>query len=193
MEQYRRHFIAIVIFAFLVTGCGVPFVFGETYKAGEYQVKAAFIYNFINFVEWPPQSSFAGSPTITLCIIGDDPFGDALRDLQNETVRGKKLTVKYRSPDDIRGCNIIFLSASDKYHASKIVRSVGKSDILTISDTEESAQRGIIISFFVEQNKVRFVINTGAAKRAGLNISAKLLKLARILDAAEGSGTSREY
>ncbi len=122
----------------------------------------------------------------------DDPFRDALNELNNDTVRGKTLTIKYRSADDIRGCNILFVAASEKHNVAKIVRAVGKSDVLTVSDMEELAQQGIIINFFVEQKKVRFAINVDAARRAGLKISAKLLKLAKIFDAAESRAASKE-
>ena len=193
MRAQQKYIFTVVFLAFLIMGCGVISVFGEQYKAGEYRVKAAFLYNFINFVEWPPQSLFQSSPTITLCIVGDDPIRDALNELKNDTVRGKKLTIKYRSADDIRGCNILFVPASEKHNAAKIVRSVGKSDVLTVSDTEETAQQGIIINFFIEQKKVRFTINIDAARLAGLKISAKLLKLAKIFEAAEGRAASKEY
>ena len=186
MRERRKYCIHIVLFVFLVAGCGVPSIFAGQQKAGEYQVKAAFLYNFINFIDWPPQSSIESRPTITLCIVGDDPFGDALEDLQNETVRGKKLAIKYRSYDDLRGCDILFLPVSEKHHAAKILRSIGKSDVLTVSDTEESARQGIIISFFIERQKVRFAVNIEAARRAGLKISAKLLKLAKIVAVDEG-------
>ena len=185
MREHWQYFITIVILALLMIGSAAPSVFAEQQKAGEYQVKAACLYNFINFIEWPPQSSFESSPTITLCIIGDDPFGGALTDFQNETVRGKKLLIKHRSSDDLKGCNILFLPASEKHHAAKILRSIGKSDVLTVSDTEESAKQGIIISFFIEQKKVRFAVNRYTAQQAGLKISAKLLKLAKIIDSEE--------
>ncbi len=190
MRKRSKYFITIVIITFLLTGFSVSSICAGEQRAGEYQVKAAFLYNFINFVEWPQQSLFENSPTINLCIIGDAPFGDALNDFQNETVRGKKLIIKYRSADDLRGCNILFLSESEKHHTAKILRSVGKSDVLTVSDTEESARQGIIISFIVEQKKVRFAVNIDAARRAGLKISAKLLRLARIVGAAEGKDST---
>lgn len=185
MRELGEYFIIIVIIALLVAGCGVPSVFAGQQIASEYKVKAAFLYNFINFVEWPPQSSFDSDPTITLCIIGDDQFGDAFNDFQNESIKGKKLNIEYRAFDDLRGCSILYLTASEKHHATKIVRSVGKSSILTVSDTEESSRQGIIISFFIEQKKVRFAINVDAARRAGLKISSKLLKLANIVVTAD--------
>jgi hypothetical protein len=181
MNDREKHFILIVIFTFLVTVGIVPSVFAGQQRAGEYQVKAAFLYNFINFIDWPSQSSLKSSPNITLCIIGDDPFGDALEDLRNEPVQGKKLAIRYRSYDDLRGCNILFLPASERHLTSRILKSIGKADVLTVSDSAESAQQGIVISFSIEQQKVRFAVNIGAAKRAGLRISAKLLKLATIV------------
>ena len=190
IRESLKRFIYFAVFVLLIAGCSVSSVFAGQQKAGEYQVKAAFLYNFINFIDWPSQSSLKSSPNITVCIIGDDPFGDALEDLLNEPVQGKKLAIKYRSYDDLRGCNILFLPVSEKHRTAKILRSIGNSDVLTVSDTVESAQQGIIISFYIEQQKVRFTVNVGAAKRAGLRISAKLLKLATIVDSGEGKDST---
>ena len=184
MKRYLKHILTICAFTLLATVCAVPSAFAGQ-GADEYRVKAAFIYKFMNFVEWSPQSSVENSPTITLCIVGDDPFGSALSDLQDETVRGKRLTIRHRFSDDLRGCNIIFLPTSEKHHAAKILRNIGNSDVLTVSDTAEGARQGIIISFFVEQKKVRFAVNIDAARREGLKISAKLLKLAKIVADAD--------
>jgi hypothetical protein len=155
-------------------------VFAGQQKPGEYQVKAAFLYNFINFVEWPPESFT--DPSLNICIVGEDPFGGAFDIMRNETIRGKKLVVKHcRISDELKSCNIVFIPASEKKHIGSILRFIGTANVLTVSDTEEPVRQGVIIGFFIEDSKVRFAINNDTARRAGLKLSAKLLKLAKII------------
>jgi hypothetical protein len=171
-----------IIFAFCLIACNTAIVSADQQKPGEYQIKALFLYNFLNFVDWPAESSFNSSPTINVCIIGDDPFADALNDIRNETVKGKKLAIRfYRSSDEPEGCHLLFIPASEKNRAGHILRSVRGSNVLTVADNFEVVRQGAIISFFIEQKKVRFAINIEAASKAGLKISSKLLKLAKIV------------
>ena len=175
-----------IIFAFWLIACNAAVVTADQQKPGEYQIKALFLYNFLNFVDWPVDSSIYSSPTINVCIIGDDPFADALDDIRNETVKGKKLAIRFYSPfDEPEGCHLLFIPASENKHAGKILRSVRESNVLTVADTVEVATQDAIISFFIEQKKVRFAINIESARRAGLKISAKLLKLAKIIKVPE--------
>ena len=179
-------FFIIIVFILALNLCGVLNVFADEQKPGEYQIKAAYLYNFINFIEWPIDSPNNNSPSINLCILGDDPFGKDLDDIRNEIVKGKKLTVKYPcSLDKLRSCNILFIPASEKNHVGQILKLIGNSRVLTVSDVEESARQGVIISFFVEHKKVRFAINIEAARRAGIKFSAKLLKLAKIVNVSK--------
>jgi hypothetical protein len=172
-----------IIFAFWLIACSAAAAGADQQKAGEYQVKALFLYNFLNFVDWPAGSSFNSSPAINVCIVGEDPFADALDNIRNETVKGKKLSIRnYRPYDDLEGCHLIFIPASEKGRAGQILRPVRESNVLTVSDTMEEGRQGAIISFFIEQKKVRFAINIEAARRAGLKISSKLLRLAKIIN-----------
>ena len=181
----NKYFI-IIVFILALNLCGVLNVFADEQKPGEYQIKAAYLYNFINFIEWPIDSPINNSPSINLCILGDDPFGKDLDDIRNEIVKGKKLTVKYTgSLDKLRSCNILFFPASEKNHVGQILKLIGNSRVLTVSDVEEYARQGVIISFFVEHKKVRFAINIEAARRAGFKFSAKLLKLAKIVNVSK--------
>jgi len=144
----------------------------------EYEVKAAFIYNLAKFVEWPADAN----TTIDLCILGDDPFGSVIDVIQGKPVREKNIVIKrIKSLQQLKTCQILFISNSEKEHLPQILDALGSSNVLTIGDTEEFAQRGVIINFYVEQDKVRFEINLESAKRAGLSISSKLLKLGRIV------------
>jgi len=175
-----------VIIVFWLIACTAAVVTADQKKQGEYQIKALFLYNFLNFVDWPVDSSIYSSPTINVCIIGDDPFEDALDNIRNETVKGKKLSIRfYRPQDEPEGCHLLFIPASEKNHAGHILRPVKESNVLTVGDTEEVGRHGAVISFFIEQKKVRFAINIEAARRAGIKISAKLLKLAKIIKVPE--------
>jgi hypothetical protein len=140
-------------------------------------VKAAFIYNFAKFVRWPNESN-AGS--ITLYILGDDPFGDDINTIQGELIRGKSLEIKrINSPRDIKSGNILFIASSEKRNIEHIVASVKGLSILTIGDTKNFLKKGAMINFIIKNDMVRFKINKDAAEREGLKISSKLLKLAK--------------
>jgi len=169
-----------------LTVWGAADISAQEHKAGEYQVKALFIYNFINFVDWPVDSSFQSSPTVNVCIVGDDPFDDALNDLRDETVKGKRVSIRYYRPvDERRGCHLLFIPAGETNQMENILRFIREQGVLTVGDTVESARQGAVIGFYVEQKRVRFAVNIEAARRAGLKISAKLLKLAKIIKGTE--------
>lgn len=180
-----KYFLKIITACCLIACCAADLPAQEQ-KAGEYQVKALFLYNFINFVDWPADSSIHSSPTINVCVIGDDPFDNALDDIRDKTVKDKKLAIRFYGPyDEPKGCHLLFITAVEKRHAAQILKSVREANVLTVGDTEESARQGAIIGFYIEQKKVRFAINIETARRAGLKISAKLLKLAKIIKVLE--------
>jgi hypothetical protein len=181
----KRYLVKIQLVFCLLLG-GAAELSAEQRSPGEYQVKALFLYNFINFVDWPADSSFSSSPTVNVCIVGDDPFDDALNDIRDERVKGKKVTIRhYRPYDELKGCHLLFIPASEGKQTESFIRSVRDSGVLTVGDTEESARQGTVIGFFIEQKKVRFAVNLEAARRSGLKISAKLLKLSKIVRSAE--------
>jgi hypothetical protein len=182
MNKYLLYILA----AFFLIACSAANLSAQEQKAGEYQIKALFLYNFINFVDWPADSSIHSSPTINVCVIGEDPFDNALDDIRDKTVKDKKLAIRFYGPyDEPKGCHILFITAAEKRHAAHILKSVREANVLTVGDTEDLARQGAIIGFYIEQKKVRFAINIEAARRAGLKISAKLLKLAKIIKASE--------
>ncbi len=148
----------------------------EDYRE-EYEVKAAFIYNFIRFIEW---TNDAGAE-MAVCVAGDNPFGAALNKISGKTVRGKKIVIRQVEDIDGSGCNVLFIGSSEEWHISQIARDLSGLNILTIGDTKGYARKGIIINFYMEGNRVRFEINTEAAEKSGLRISSKLLGLAAIV------------
>ena len=147
----------------------------------EYEVKAAFLYNFAKFVEWPEEAFRDSTAPITIGILGKNPFQGELREvIKGKTVQGRKLDVRR-----VKGhltCHILFIASSEKDNLKKILQRLAGSCALTVSDIEDFASRGGIIGFLTEENRVRFEINVDAAERAGLRVSSKLLKLAKVVE-----------
>ena len=151
----------------------------------EYEIKAAFIYNFVKFVEWPPDDTSNADP-ITIAVVGKDPFGDALDLIREKTIGVRKIVVKrFARVDDIAKCQVLFISSSQHEQLPHILKVTKKWHVLTIGEVTGFAQSGGIINFIIVDDKVRFEINVDAAQRAGLKISSQLLKLASIV--REGS------
>ena len=147
-------------------------------QAGEYQVKAAFILNFVNFVDWP--GGTLSRDTITIGILGQDPFDGALDSLSGKTVGGRRVLIrKYNEPEEAAGANILFIGASERRELPRILKAVRGRSILTIGDSKGFADAGVMINLVVLRKRVGFEVNLAAAKRAGLLVSSQLLKLAR--------------
>ena len=168
--------IAVTVVAAILGGAVAP-------SPSEYQIKAAFLYNFAKFVEWPAKALLETRTSMTLCILGEDPFGADLEHiLDGKTVNGRSIVVKRFSA--IRGlevCHILFISSSERHHLPEILEALGQASMLTVGETERFARLGGIINFTIEDNKVRFEINVDAAERAGLKISSRLLKLGKVI------------
>ncbi|MBI5099240.1 MAG: YfiR family protein [Nitrospirae bacterium] len=172
----------IVLAVILVTSTGALNVFSQSYGYEGYKVKAAFLYNFTKFVEWPADAFRDVGDPVTLCILGSDPFGDALDSIKDKTVGGRKFAVrKSLNPESLKGCHIIFVSESEREKLPAILNAVKNKHALTVGDMPGFAESGGIINLFMFENKVRFEINVDAAQHEGLAISSQLLKLARIV------------
>ena len=148
----------------------------ESAAYSEYEVKAAFLFNFIQFVKWPA----ALNGPVTIGILGDDPFGGMLeKTIQGEVVNGRKLAVKRaKAAADLKGCQIVFVSNSERGNLAAILPALAAANVLTVGEQEGFVKQGGAIGFTAGGEKVRFEINNAAAQRAGLEISARLLKLA---------------
>jgi hypothetical protein len=143
----------------------------------EYEIKAAYLYNFIKYVDWPSYSD-----TITIGVLGANPFGNALIPLNGKVVKGRRLTIRQvDSLRDAQKCQIIFVSSSERSRLKEIFDNLTPARVLTVGEMQGFANGGGIINFIEENNKVRFEINTEAARQAGLNISSELLKLAKLV------------
>lgn len=149
--------------------------------AGEYQVKAAFLYNFAKFIAWPPSSFSDASAPLRICVLGQDPFGQELRDITSDkNINGRRLQVDQVADLGLaRTCHILFVASSEKAQLKRIFESLQGTDALTVGDTKGFIDQGGMINFVLENNRVQFEVNHKAAERAGLKISSKLLNVAK--------------
>jgi len=151
-------------------------------RLSEYRVKAAFVYNFAKFIDWPAEAFPNGRAPLALCILGKDPFGVALETIKGKTVKDRKLVIQHLARiEDLERCHILFISASEEKHLERILKTLKGSNVLTIGEVRQFAELGGMIHLTMKENKVRFEINVDAAERAGLKISSKLLKLAEVV------------
>ena len=155
-------------------------------KASETQVKAVFLFNFAQFVDWPPEAVPDSQAPLVIGILGEDPFGDFL----DATVRGERrgsrpfAIRRYQRVGDIKGCDILFInrSAGD---AEEILARLKNRPILTVSDAERFAERGGMIRFVTDRGRIRLQINPVSAEAAHLTISSKLLRVAEVITPPE--------
>ena len=175
-----RFVTAAIIAVVLATGSEAR---AQTATTKEYKVKATYLFNFAQFVEWPAAVFGDATAPIVIGVLGDDEFGPFLDQLvQGEKVKGRLLIVKRsRKIDELQGCHILFISKSEEARLTAILALLESSSILTVGEIEGFAQRGGIINFFLEGEKLRFEINPEAADRCGLKIRAQLLSLSKIV------------
>jgi hypothetical protein len=149
----------------------------------ENQIKAGFLYNFTKFVEWPPDSFVDSNVPTVVGVVGDTPITSLVTGAaEGRTVNGRAVIVKqFKLGQDLRGCQILFVSASEEKHMAQILDAIRGSSVLTVSESDGFAESGGVINFFVEGNKVRLEINLEAASRARLKISAKVIGVARLV------------
>jgi hypothetical protein len=175
--------ILITMFLFLSVLVGGSSIMNANPPASpEYLIKAAYLYNFTKFVEWPSEAFKDNLSPINLYILGTDPFGEALNSIRDKTVKGRRISIKHVNHiEEISECHILFISASEKENLRHILNTLKNSAILTVSEMEQFAQRGGIINFITVENRIHFEINPDASQHSGLKISSQLLKLAKIV------------
>ena len=154
----------------------------------EYEVKAAFLYNFTKFVEWPSASGAPVFAVFNLCILGDDPFGSAIDQLvRGKTVYGRPLQVRrLKETAEARQCQIVFVRKGEETKAEKLVNTVHGLPILTVGEHHEFGRIGGMIYLAMKDNRVTIVINVPATEKAGLRVSAKLMSVAKQFKENEG-------
>ena len=160
-----------------VIGVGHPVALGQNSKPTEYEVKATYLYKFGRFVEWPTKVE---GDSFSICVLGQDPFGPALNAIiANETIAGKNVVAKrIPAPQDAVNCRVLFIGSSENTRLNQILTMLRDASVLTVSDLPEFTQRGGMVQFISEGDRVRFEVNLATAERAGLTLSSELLKVA---------------
>lgn len=155
----------------------------DSSDSSEYLIKAGFIYNFAKLVGWPSGAFSQPDSPIVIGILGTDPFGTIIdRILSDKKIDARRFVIKrLKWGMDLKDCDIIFIGSSEASHLEEVLHSLRGTPVLTIGETPGFAKRGCIINLTVEDNKVRFEVNLDAAKQADLNISSRLLALAKIV------------
>jgi hypothetical protein len=183
----RKNHISLAKRLLLTPGLLVIFlssVYGQpSPSATEYQVKAAFLYNFVKFVDWPSDSFPSESAPLQICILGQYPLGLELENLtRGKMVNSRSLEINHISSlQRAKTCQLLFVSSSERRRTREILAAMEGASVLTVGDEEGFARAGGVINFVFESDKVRFEVNMDAAKRARLKISAKLLVLAKLV------------
>jgi hypothetical protein len=189
--------IRTYIFIFLVLAVlAVQQVRGDSASSREYQVKAAFLYNFIMFVDWPAEKTPGSNEPIIIGIIGKDPFKNSFEPIKDKLVNGKKVVVqRFKGLDEIkksdkagmdkeieaiRKCHLLFICSSEKRVSKEITDMVKDYGVLTVGDVPDFIESGGgMINFIIEEEKVRFEINNAIAEQSKLQIRSQLLRLAK--------------
>ncbi|OGB23611.1 MAG: hypothetical protein A3I66_24140 [Burkholderiales bacterium RIFCSPLOWO2_02_FULL_57_36] len=145
----------------------------------ELDLKAAYVYNFAIFTEWPPESMPHGSP-INICLRGDNAMHAAVTALTAKTVKGRRLAIKpWQAPDDLQGCHMVIFDAGDRARWNTIKGGLAGASLLTVSDDADAATSDFIITMRLDNGRLTFSVNNTAARQARLLVSAKLLRLAK--------------
>lgn len=152
--------------------------------SAEYQLKAVFLFNFTQFVEWPSSAFADPEGPLVIGVLGADPFGARLDEaVQGEKINGHPLAVRrYRSVAEVGACHVLFICSSEKARLRDILARLRGRSILTVSDLEDFTPEGGVIRFMTERNRIKLRVNLGAAKAAGLTISSKLLRAAEVVE-----------
>ena len=160
-----------------------PLFQSQTTPLPEYKIKAVFLFNFTQFVEWPANTFNKDDDPFVIGILGKDPFGNYIDNaVTDEKMGSHPITiVRYNSISEVNNCQMLFISTKDDESLREILSSLNNRSILTVSDAHGFAQTGGIIGFITVNNKIKLQVNLSAAKTANLNISSKLLSVAEIV------------
>ena len=175
----------MLLLVVLISGFASPDlpVWGQLSGTTGYEVKTAFLFNFAKFIDWPASDFASPQSPFTICVLGQDPFGNMLDNTLNGKIIGDRPLAVRRLKDraEARHCQIVFVSSSESVHLAEIFVSVQKANVLLVGEMNGFAASGGTIEFTIEENHVRFSINIDAVDRSGLKFSSKLLAVAKIV------------
>jgi hypothetical protein len=182
VSDFIRRFYLIICIAALQFNSDLAY--SQTQKEIEYRLKAAYLFNFIQFVEWPPEVFENEESPIIIAVLGIDPFGKILDEtIQNEKIGNHPIVIKrFRYFSQLEFCHVLYISYSERGSIRSILNRIKDSSILTVSDINDFGSYGGNISFYLEENKLRFAINLQTLDQADLKVSSKLLRLAKVIN-----------
>jgi hypothetical protein len=156
---------------------------GDAGSPTEYELKGAFLLNFARFIEWPAEAFPSDKTAFSICVFGADPFGAALDDIaRGKTINNRELIIRRSNkPAEVKTCQLLFVGDADTKRLPELLENLKGTSVLVIGEIDGFAQRGGGMQFFMENGKVRFLVNVDAVQRAGLKVSSKLLALAQIV------------
>jgi YfiR/HmsC-like len=155
--------------------------------APEYHLKAVFLYNFAALTEWPSNTFSTADSPLTIGILGKDPFGSALQEVAKKPVNGRKIRIlAFQDPVDVSGCQLLFISDSEKDRLPAVLARLSGQPILTVSDIDQFADNGGMIGLLKRKDRIRFEVNLDAARRARLTLSSRLLALGKVIGVPPG-------
>ncbi|MBI4605197.1 MAG: YfiR family protein [Planctomycetes bacterium] len=149
----------------------------------EYRIKAACLFNFAKFIEWPPQAFKDASSPVVFAVLGTDPFGEILEHtLKGKPVSGRPIAIKrFARLEDLEPCHVLFVGGSEKERVAAVLGAARAARAATVSEIEGFAESGGVFRFYLKDQKVQFELNHRAAKESGLEISSKLLKVGTVV------------
>jgi len=176
LKKIKRKFLTVSL---LVHGSVLT---AQKSDISDYQVKAVFLFNFAQFVEWPATAFSSEQSPFVIGVVGDNPFGSYLEEVvSGEKTNTHPLKVEYyKTPEEIKTCHILFINKSEKIDPDDIIADLKAKPILTVGDVPYFLHNGGMIRFYVKNNKIQIQINLEAAEAAKLIISSKLLRIAEI-------------
>jgi hypothetical protein len=175
MRRFWQRFAGALVVLFL----GVAYADSPVWR--EYDLKAASLLNLLTFIEWPATAFKSSPPTLTICVLGTDPFGPILDEtIEGKTIHDRRVAVtRLGQLKKAAACHILFISSSERSRLRHILDALRGSRILTVGDTEQFIELGGMINLSMKEDTVRFEINERALERPGWKISSKLLTLGK--------------
>jgi len=172
-QRFRRHALALALAACAPAASQAQ----APAAAPEYKLKAAFVYNFALFTDWPPGGE---GGALNICVNGEGGLRAALGEFQDRTIKGRRLQVRsWNDADAARQCHVLVLDPADRDRWTQVRKSLSGASVLTVADDADIGRSGAVITLFLENNRIAFDIDMTAARQARLTLSSKLLRLAR--------------
>ena len=182
--RWRTYAAGVLLLALAFAGTPRQAAAGSPARTDSREVKAVFLVNFLSFTEWPAAKLGQAPARLVIAILGDPSFAAVVeKAAAGHTVNGRPIAVQaVESPEQATGAHLVFIASSQARRLPAVLRTLGGATVLTVGDTDGFAQEGVAINLYTFDNRVRIEVNSTAAARAGVHLSANLMRLARIVE-----------